>query len=440
MSDYFEEEHHESWVSRMGKAILCLIFAPVFVFAGYWIITIAEKKRADSNAVLKSAQEKTIEIDQFSNANNNKLVLISDSIHANKIVKDTDFGIETNGLRLYRQVLTYQWKETKKSKNRKKHRGGSTSRTKTYDYERMWVSDSIIDSKKFKYPEGHENTVFKHIKKKVFDNNPLVLNDFTLNEDVVKKLNYFTHFQEYENTSFQGAIVDTGKVALCFSIQNFFKEFIENKGVWEFEKDSLFKDGKFVFLGKGTSQNPEIGDVKVIFWHIPNHTVHSIIAEQNNKQLQWHKVEKGSIFYESNCGWGFHEKNELGIVAKGKKNLKSMFSEAKDTNAFFYSFLLRLFAFAFILGGIMCGKYITIVVHDLTADPNSNFEHKTAHAALLLAYSTTMAIAGHEWALYNTMADLTVWDNYFSALILLMINSGYQMTVSVGDEEMMHGE
>lgn len=115
-----------------------------------------------------------------------------------------------------------------------------------------------------------------------------------------------------------------------------------------------------------------------------------------------------------------------------------MFSEAKDTNAFFYSFLLRLFAFAFILAGIMCAKYITIVIHDLTADPNSNFEHKTAHAALILAYATTMGIVGREWALYNTMADLTVWDNYFSALILLMINSGYQMTVSVGDEEIMH--
>ncbi len=460
MSDYYEEVEEESLAKRIFKAVLLFIFAPLFIGGGYLLIEYAEEKRAESNATLKSMQDQAVEINTFDSKNNGNIVYLKNKITTSGTVKDSEFGVETNGIRLYRQVLTYQWEEKKETKSRKKNRGGSTTNKKSYKYTKVWAIDKTISSENFKYKEGHENTVFVKVKPKKYNNESVQMGDFSLSPNLVEQFTYFEPYKNISTTTYQGneAIVDTGKVVQCASAQDVFKKLIDTQDPkdWENAEEELTNStkGKFFFMGQGSPQHPVIGDVKVVFWEVPVNQKYSVVAGQNNKTLQVHTVEGGDIFTQTACEWVVHtngttinsnqnstDTNEFAIIGYGEQDLSDLFSEAKNSNSFLYSFIFRIIAFMLFLVGFIGYKYITVVIHDAVSEnPSDSFENKVLHSCLLLAYATTVGVVGNEWAKYNTVADLTVWDNYFTALILLIINSGYRLAISSGGEEMDTGE
>ncbi|MEM6692933.1 MAG: TMEM43 family protein, partial [Planctomycetota bacterium] len=76
-----------------------------------------------------------------------QLVHMTGEAQANGSLRDPIFGVESNAIRLQRNVEMYQWDEKKESKE---------NNEPTYSYRQVW-SNGRINSSEFKYPSGHEN-------------------------------------------------------------------------------------------------------------------------------------------------------------------------------------------------------------------------------------------------------------------------------------------
>ena len=83
-----------------------------------------------------------------------KLVHLSGETSGDKI-NDDDFGIAVPNLVNLRRISeTYQW--TEKKHERRIKEGENTRVETTYTYEKHW-REGVVDSSKFRHPEGHRN-------------------------------------------------------------------------------------------------------------------------------------------------------------------------------------------------------------------------------------------------------------------------------------------
>ena len=89
----------------------------------------------------------SIENNEVNAANEGKLVHLSGLAKTDDILRNTEFGVEQNAIRLKWNASIYQWVEKSHTKSKKKM-GGSESAVTTYEYEKKWV-DSPVDSSEF---------------------------------------------------------------------------------------------------------------------------------------------------------------------------------------------------------------------------------------------------------------------------------------------------
>ena len=147
----------ESWFSRIGGAIkgilvggIMILVAPILLFWNEGRAVKTAKGLKEGARVVESISADTIDPDR-----EGKLVHITDEAKTAELLRDEQFGVEFNGIRLNRNVETYQWKEHKKSKKKKKL-GGGTRTTTTYSYTKEWHR-GLIDSTRFDEADSHRN-------------------------------------------------------------------------------------------------------------------------------------------------------------------------------------------------------------------------------------------------------------------------------------------
>ena len=75
----------------------------------------------------------SIPADTVDAVNDKKLVYLTAEATTKEILEDPEFGASANALKLIRDVEMYQWKESKKTKSKKKL-GGGKRKTTTYTY------------------------------------------------------------------------------------------------------------------------------------------------------------------------------------------------------------------------------------------------------------------------------------------------------------------
>lgn len=93
--------------------------------------------------------------DRVDGALDGRLIHFSADVKTDRELQDHLFGVRVLALRMERTVEMWQWRETSQSTT-KENWGGSETKTTEYDYEKGW-SDGLIDSSRFKVPEGHRN-------------------------------------------------------------------------------------------------------------------------------------------------------------------------------------------------------------------------------------------------------------------------------------------
>jgi hypothetical protein len=297
--DTFTEVTTQSWFGRIGESIKGILFGLVLI-AGAVILLFWNEGRAVKRAKTLSEGAKavtTVSADRIDPANAGKLVHLIGMATTTETLADPEFGVSAAALKLRRIAEMYQWKESESSST-KKNLGGSTTTTKTYNYDKAW-SASLISSSQFKHPEGHANPAAMPYQSHDIAAGNVTAGAFTLSASLVNRINNFTDLPFAALDKLPDALKENSKLA----------------------------DGR-LFMGADPS-SPQVGDHRVSF-QVANPTVVSLVARQ---------VKNSFEPYHSKAG------GELELLQVGEFSASEMFRQAKETN--------RLLTWGLRLGGLI---------------------------------------------------------------------------------------
>lgn len=160
--DSFTETTRTSWLSRIGSSIKGVLAGLILIIVACVLLFWNEGRAVQTAQSLAEGSGLVIDVDpgRVDSANEGKLVHVSGDLKTATGVRDPEFGVSTDGVRLERTVEMYQWKEESRSETRK-NLGSSEETVTTYSYVREW-SSSRNDSSKFRRPEGHNNPEMRY--------------------------------------------------------------------------------------------------------------------------------------------------------------------------------------------------------------------------------------------------------------------------------------
>lgn len=252
-------------------------------FGSFYLLWWNEGHSVDRIRTLQKGRDSVVAVSSNTvEANNNgALIYLSGQANTHDILKDTFFGVEENALKLKRFVEMYQWKQDF-------HTEEGTNEL-IYTYRETW-SEKLIDSSRFKQPQGHQNPSSKPYESKTFVAPKITVGVYELTKPFVEKLRAFKHYKLSEE-NFR---------AMDASLRQLF-EFHGNK----------YYDGYY----DGDPYNPHIGDIHISYDIIKPMEV-SVIGKQNNNIIETYYTKNGSI-----------------KLLKGRRvRAKTMFSDAEWKN------------------------------------------------------------------------------------------------------------
>lgn len=155
--DKYVTRSSQSWFSRLGGSFKSTFGGFVLLIISIVLLWWNEGRAVKTARGLEEGLDNVISLEkaEIDESFNGKLIHVHGIISTDEKLYDDEFAIATNGLRLKRTVEMFQWQETAKSTTVKKVGGGQETTTE-YSYDGIWSSE-LIDSKDFKYKNGHEN-------------------------------------------------------------------------------------------------------------------------------------------------------------------------------------------------------------------------------------------------------------------------------------------
>jgi hypothetical protein len=96
-----------------------------------------------------------VAIDSVDPAKEGRLVHLTGLAETDDVLRDSQFGVSANALKLLRTTEMYQWHEHEKEVERSRSDGGK-EKVREYSYSRQW-SERVVDSDLFHSGTGHEN-------------------------------------------------------------------------------------------------------------------------------------------------------------------------------------------------------------------------------------------------------------------------------------------
>ncbi|MCA9139950.1 MAG: TMEM43 family protein [Planctomycetales bacterium] len=147
----------ESWFGRIGGAFKGILVGGLLTVVAVPILFWNEGRAVRTAQGLKEGAKVVVDIkpDAIDSGNDGKFVHTSGDVQTTDVLRDDDFAIEFNGIRLDRHVEMYQWSEDEDRETKKKI-GGGTRTTTTFTYDKGWYS-GLIDSREFDEAETHQN-------------------------------------------------------------------------------------------------------------------------------------------------------------------------------------------------------------------------------------------------------------------------------------------
>ncbi|WP_424810637.1 TMEM43 family protein [Roseococcus sp. YIM B11640] len=157
--DSFTSTTSQSWFSRIGGALMGLLFALLLLPGSGWLLFWNEGRAVQTARSLTEGAGivRSVPAERPDATNEGKLVHVSGPVRMTQLPFDADFDVKPpNGtLRLARIVEMYQWVEENHSETRTRM-GGGTETVTTSTYRREW-REGRVDSSRFRQPNGHEN-------------------------------------------------------------------------------------------------------------------------------------------------------------------------------------------------------------------------------------------------------------------------------------------
>jgi hypothetical protein len=308
MSSSFTEVSSQSWFGRLFESIKSVLFGGILFLVSFPLLFWNEGRAVRTARSLTEGLGAVVPVasDTVNPANEGKLVHISGAVKTETPVVDDQLAIESDAVKLIRNVDMFQWVEHKKSESRSKIGGGSETVT-TYSYAKEWAKGRV-DSSAFKHPEDHENPQAASFESKTFVADPVKAGAFTMSAEQIGKLNNATDLAV--EASALGKLPDD----------------------W---KDKLqVKDGKF-YTGADPA-TPALGDARVSFQTVKPAAV-SLVGVQTKESFAPFQAKAG---------------DQILLVQEGTHTAPEMFQKAQDDNAFL-TWILRGVGFIMMFLGIL---------------------------------------------------------------------------------------
>jgi hypothetical protein len=360
MPDSIQVTSNSSWFSRLGKAFTGIVVGIILILVGIALLFWNEGRAVKTYNTLKEGQGLVIDVasDSVDAANDGKLVHLTADALTDETLVDQDFGISANVIRLRRDVLMYQWEETRQTETRKKIGGGEETVT-TYTYSKEWRR-SLNDSSNFQSPSGHENPSEFPFDSMTWDAENVPVGAFYLSPDLVSQLSDFAGLSVRE---------------------------IPEGAAWP--EDAKLSNGG-IFLGADTAQ-PQIGDVWINFSVVEQGPV-SLIAAQNGDTFAEYQTKAGGT---------------IAMIVAGNVPAQQMFEDAIAQNTLI-TWLVRLGGFILIWIGFGLLFAPLSVLADIVPLFGSLVGAATGLIAFLLALAVALTVIAIAWVVFRPLLGITL--------------------------------
>lgn len=440
--DHFVEVERVSWFKRFRNALLGLIFAPVFVVVAFFILRHGEIEHAMTTKALFNIEDKVL-----AQPTDNSLCLAYDSLYSDSsLLVDPLVSLKINSLKLFRDIQTWQWNEIKKTKEVHMPDGSTVKKTE-YTYKQGWYT-YLINSDYFKHKEGHINPKkrrFPHYKteKETFHFGEKILdsrfNEYILDYIPLDIVNMNLSLQKNMRIT-KGEIPCLGK-PICYPNSEPQKvmssggaSLSEARSIIPFSKAS-FSGGEFfgsyILVSEGSSTAPQIGDTRIMYWHIPN-SRYTIIGEHNGNKIAPYTKDSLFIHSELPCEGLINSKlGQFGMIFSGEHTKEEMFTTVHHENDFMFM-ILRIGGLLFMIGGFaLFGNPLGVLLSWLPF-VGAIWEKLIFKLMMLLGSIATISISSFYFLKHNSISNLTIFDLYFVVIVILILLFSYSLKVSYG--------
>lgn len=243
-----EDDTEISFVRNVKNSFLCTLLGLILFITSSILLWSNEFDYAKNIELAKFIKNNCISVNaaNISKLNNNRLVTAHDYARTQEPLDDGLIKVK-QAIALIRTVEMYQWQEVKRTV-KEDLGGGRTKRRTEYIYKPVW-SKKLINSEKFITPENHTNPNAFPVQSLRMNSDKVTLGAYNLNKNEIEQI---------ENS-----------IKITRLPYN--------------EKYRIYNG--FYFSGMDFD-SPSIGDIKISYRYIPTNIPVTVIAMQNNNNLE----------------------------------------------------------------------------------------------------------------------------------------------------------
>ncbi|MCC9603901.1 TMEM43 family protein [Stieleria sp. JC731] len=422
----------ESWFGRIGGAIKGIFFGGLLTVVSVPLLFWNEGRAVHTAKGLKEGASVVVDIqpENVDSANEGKFVHTTGETTTSDVLKDDEFNVSFNGIRLTRNVEMYQWKENRET-SREKKLGGGTRKITEYTYEKGWYP-GLIDSKNFDEPQ-HKNPTQSPFSTREQQADNVQLGKFRLPDSLIDKISDEEYIELKESNipvGYEGraTIVREGndEVSQMYLSQTAVTSKEKSQPANEASDSKTSEEAvsaedqevldliaphveeKSAAASEGNSSNqaentadlsdlespaaaPQIGDVRVWFTATPVSTV-SLLSQQ-----------KADSFTPFQTSYG----TEIHTLQMGAASAAEMIAHEESVNRAL-TWALRIGGtFIMFLGLVMILRPL-VVVADVLPFLGSLVGFGTALVAGLLTIAGSMTVIGFAWVFYRPVLGVSL--------------------------------
>ena len=386
--DSFTEVSTESWGSRIIGSIKSVLFGIALFLAAFILLWWNEGRAVKTAKGLTEGASLVVKADvnTLDKANSGKLIHITGKVITDDILKDDEFDLQVNALKLRRNVEMYQWVQSTDTKSEKQI-GGSEKTTTTYNYEKQW-SNHLSKSKDFKIIEGHVNPLAFPYSKYTQQVNHSSVGAYSLSSSLLSQISNYTSYSvsKIDTVKFKNAkILNEGNANVIDGVS------ITQK----------------IFIGKGTSMSPVVGDVKVSFDVVNSGSDYSILAKQVGNTFEHYNTSVGTSI----------EMISLGVISS-----ENMFEEAQKNNAI-TTWILRFVGFLMMFFGLSLIFNPLVVLADVLPMLGSLLDVGISLFSGVISFSLSFITIAIAWIFYRPILGICLLAIGIAAVVFFFMKA-----------------
>lgn len=354
--DSYTETTTTGWFSRIGGAIKGIVVGLIMVVAAFPVLFWNEGRAVKTRKDLDQGTKEFVHVEaaKVDGANEGKLVHLTGEATAEGELADSDLNVRVPALVLKRRVEMYQWKESSKTKTKKKL-GGSEQKEVTYSYQKDWF-EGRVDSSNFHKSSEYANPALP-LRSASWTASPIRVGGFTLSGELAGKLRAFSPLSLGPETKLPEKLAD---------------------------RNVKLENGT-VYLADNPN-GPKLGDVRISYQVVRSGPV-SIVAQQKGGSFEAFTGKSGTT---------------INMLTEGEHSGEEMFESAQASNKTM-TWILRAVGFVLMLVGFNLVFKPLSVVADVLPLAGTVVGVGTGFVAFLLAAPLSLATISIAWIFYRPL-------------------------------------